>query len=224
MDADNLALEISKADFDLDYFTELILNDNQMRNEMVNLLCVFGQKGDINIYYHAYYIVDKASKIKPALFYEYWLLFVSLLTHRSTYHNCIGHWLLANVSKADKNDLFDKIYIQYFNGILHEKPIIAYCSIRDTIEVIRMKPQYIDYVTKLYLNVDSIVKLSKKRVELMKYDILNFFEEFGLQSSYIDKIQEFIESCKTSISPKTKRKARQLSSSTIVASVPTALN
>lgn len=213
MNTENLALEISKTSFDLDYFTRLILDDSQIRDEMVKLLCVFGQKGDINIYYHAYYIIDKASKMKPELFYKYWEVFVSLLTHKSTYHNSIGHWLLANVSRVDKNDLFDDIYIQYFNGFLHEKIIIARCSIQDSIEVVKHKPKYIDYVTDLYLNIDNKVKLNEKNCELMKYDILDFFEVFASQSKHEDKIQSFIENCKMSISPKTKKKARQLSSS-----------
>lgn len=159
---DNLAMEISKSNFDLDCFVQLILEDSKIRDEMIKLLCVFGKKGDINIYYHAYYIVDKASKNNPELFYKYWNIFVSLLSHKSTYHNCIGHWLLANISKVDKDDLFDEIYIQYFNGFCHEKLIIACCSIPDSLEVVRNKPKYIDYVTNLYLNVDSKVKLSEK--------------------------------------------------------------
>lgn len=79
------------------------------------------------------------------------------------------------------------------------------------LEVVKYKPKYIYYVTKLLLNIDTIVNFNEKNRELMKYEILNFFEEFATQANDAEHIQIFIESCKTSISPKTRKKTKQLS-------------
>ena len=61
------------------------------------------------VYYHCYYILDKASSRNPELFYKDWKKFEKLLDHENSYHRTIGVVMLSNLITADKEKLFDKI-------------------------------------------------------------------------------------------------------------------
>lgn len=64
----DLISKISDKNYDVDEFAEMALNNQQMRNKIVNLMLTHEK---IMVYYHAYYVVSKSSELKPELFYPY---------------------------------------------------------------------------------------------------------------------------------------------------------
>jgi hypothetical protein len=48
------------------------------------------------VYYHCYYVVEKASQKRPELFYPYWDDIAALLVHKNSYHRDFALDILGN--------------------------------------------------------------------------------------------------------------------------------
>lgn len=66
-------------------------------------------------------------------------------------------------------------------------------------------------MTNLYLELEKYITFNEKRIETIKYDILCFFESIYSTSSYKTEINDYINGCINSTSPKTRKKAKELS-------------
>ncbi|ULQ58787.1 hypothetical protein K7I13_09530 [Brucepastera parasyntrophica] len=101
-----LAEQISGTDADIAYFADLVLQNAGIRDAIVHLTVTHPH---INVYYHGYYILDKAIAQKPELFYGYWDLFADLLNHRNSYHRDIGMELIGNIAGEKTEKLLRKV-------------------------------------------------------------------------------------------------------------------
>ena len=164
----------------------------------------------IMVYYHCYYILDKASSRNPELFYKDWKKFEKLLDHENSYHRTIGLVMLSNLIPADKEKLFDKISDKYFMFINDKKITTARDCVTSTGKILRQCPDYIDKVMKLYLNMEKICEFKENQKALLLYDMFVIFEEFYEKTSYKNEINEKILANLKNTSPKTAKKAREL--------------
>ncbi len=106
MEKEILLKEISDADADIEKYAVLAVKNEEIRTELVSQMIT---NRYIMVYYHCYYILDKASSRNPELFYKDWKKFEKLLDHENSYHRTIGLVMLSNLIPADKEKLFDKI-------------------------------------------------------------------------------------------------------------------
>ena len=202
---DNLLIEIKKKDFDLDFFIEEVFINENLKDILVDKLL---NDKDIMMYYHAYYILDGASKRNPLAFYKYWEDFYSLIDYDNSYHRDIGLTLLANLTAVDSKNLFSNISKKYFSYINDEKFMTAHKTVENINKLCENKTEYINMVVDLFLSIDSICDFPEKQIELMKYNIIDFFENHYTSIENKDGIIEFVLKAKDSISPKTKKKAK----------------
>ena len=207
MDIENLLKEISDPDVDVEKHVKSILNDKEIRRELVNQMTV---NEHIMVYYHCYYILDKASSRNPELFYEYWKNFEKLLDHKNSYHRTIGLVMISNLIKADKEKFFDKISDKYFMFINDEKITTARDCVICTGKILRQRPDYIDRAVKLYLNMEKICKFKENQKALLLYDMFVIFEEFYEKTLYKKEINKKILENFENVSPKTRKKAGEL--------------
>lgn len=201
--------QIKKKDIDIEYFAKTILDDEDCRNEVIHYLLT---NRDIMVYYHSYYIVSFASEIKPQLFYVYWDDFISLLSHKNSYHRDIGMTLIANLVSVDSDNKFDNIFNEYITHINDEKFMTAQCCIKNLKKIIQYRQDLIGKVVGILLEIDDITSYPEKQKELFKYGILDIFDMIydKVKVEYKSKINFFIEDCLKSISPKTKKIAEKL--------------
>lgn len=207
MEREVLLREISKKNFDVDKFVDMIIEDEQIREEIVKQLLT-NQK--IMIYYHCYYIVSKASAIMPEFFYPYWSDFVLLLSHENSYHRDIGLTILANLTEVDDKGLFNDIFDDYFKHINDKKFMTAQCCVKNTAKIIEFKPNLREKIIELLLEIDQKTNYPERQLELLKYGALEVFEQVYSKTQFKKKIDSFIQAAVNSISPKTKKKANQL--------------
>ncbi|WP_132279901.1 hypothetical protein [Natranaerovirga hydrolytica] len=69
MSENSLIERIADKNVNICALAELVIEDENMREEVINLLLT---NEDIMVYYHCYYIISKASEEEPKLFYKYW--------------------------------------------------------------------------------------------------------------------------------------------------------
>lgn len=207
IDKDNLLAEIADQKLDVDKFVKLISADEILRAEIVKQLLT-NQK--IMVYYHCYYIVDKASQLQPGLFYQYWPEFALLLDHQNSYHRDIGLTIIANLTKVDQQDLFYDIFEDYFEHINDSKYMTAQCCVKNTAKIIKFKPALTDQIIELLLEIDLKTNYPERQLALLKYGVLEVFEQVYPKTQFKKKIASFIKTAVNSISPKTRKKASQL--------------
>jgi hypothetical protein len=207
MNATELTQEISVKDVNVDKFVQLAISDDHTRGEIMNQLMT---NPDIMVYYHCYYVVSKASAERPELFYQYWPEITSLLKHKNSYHRDIALTIIANLTQVDRDNLFSKIYPDYFEHINDSKFMTGQCCIRNSIKIIKHKPELQNKIVSLLLDVDNQCTYPEKQKELLKSDILEILDDVYEKVSDIKGVNEFIKDGISSISPKTKHKAQQL--------------
>lgn len=202
---ENFIYEVSKEDYDIDYFLQEIQKDELLKVEIIeNLL---GNK-DIMVYYHCYEILDKATLENPDNFYKYWNDFYSLLSHENSYHRDIGLTLIGNIISVDKENLFKGISNEYFSHIEDENFKVVNSCLKNINRICKYKKEYIEDITKVYLNIDNIWKFNEKQRELLKFYIIRFFETFYNDIEEKDTVVEYVKNLSSSISPKTRRRAK----------------
>lgn len=199
--------EIKDKNIDVEYFSNKVINDSRFREDIISELLT---NKDIMVYYHCYYIVSKASEIKPELFYDYWDEFVELINHKNSYHRDIGLTIIANLVTVDEKHYFDNILKDYLNHMNDEKFMTAQCCVKNLTKIVKSREDSRGKIIETLLAVDKKTPYSKKQKELLKCDILEVFDEVYEESEYKQSIAPFIKDCSNSISPKTKRKAKEL--------------
>jgi hypothetical protein len=71
MNTTEMIERIAEKDFDIAEFTQLAINDEKARKEIVHQMLT---NSAIMVYYHCYYIVEKASQKRPEIFYPFYFL------------------------------------------------------------------------------------------------------------------------------------------------------
>ncbi len=193
----------------IDDFVTQVIQDKGLRDEVV---CQLVTNSYIMVYYHCYYIVDKASQQRPDLFYPYWNLIAALLGHSNSYHRDIALTIVANLIPVDTQNLFSGIFEDYIRHINDEKFMTGHCCLRNLIKITRFKPEIRDHVLDILLSIDQRCDYPEKQKELLKYDVLEMVDGLyaGMAEKEREKIARFIRTAAGSISPKTRKKAKEL--------------
>lgn len=202
---EELARQISQNNIDIDYFVNIILKDKQLRNEIVDIII-----NHPKAYYYGYIILDKATELNPKLFYKYWDEFAKLLNHKNTYHRQIGIVILSNLSKVDKDDNFSKIIDNYLKCLYDKKIHIGVYTTKYLKEIIKNKPQYREKIINELLHHREETPYSQKQEALLEYGILEIFENIYNEIEKKENINAFIIDKQESISPKTKKKSKEM--------------
>lgn len=207
MNPEELIQSIRARDVDIDRFANLAIENETIRDEIIRQMI---SNPDIMVYYHCFYVAIKASEARPDLFYKYWHDIASLLDHKNSYHRDIALTILANLITADNLNLFSGLFSSYFSHINDSKFMTAHFCILSSKKIISCKPELGNAIIELLLEVDQLCSYSDKQKALLKADILEVMEEAYDRVENRQGIHEFINSCKTSISPKTKARARTI--------------
>jgi hypothetical protein len=199
--------KIAQKDFDAGEFLPAALNDEYARDEMVKQMAT---NPDIMVYYHCYYVVSKASKQKPELFYGYWEVIANLLGHENSYHRNFALDIIGNLTGVDGDNRFSDIEENYFGLINDVKFTTGHCCVQNLVKIYRHKGGLRDRIVGLLLDIDNQCAYTEKQMALLKYDVLEIFDEIYEDRQEVDRIDEFIRMQVDSTSPKTGKKAREL--------------
>ena len=207
MDTTELIQEISVKDVDVDRLVRLAVDQDHIKDEIVRQMMTHPH---IMVYYHCYYVVKKASRKRPELFYQYWHDIASLLEHKNSYHRDFALTIIANLTQVDQGNLFAKIFHDYFEHINDEKFMTGQCCVQSSIKLLRIMPKLQDQTRALLLDVDNRCAYTEKQKALLKCDVLEVLD--GVYEGISDKkgVNEFTKAGVSSISPKTRRKAKEL--------------
>ena len=199
--------KIAEVEFDLNEFVQLAINDDNARNEIVHQMLT---NPAIMVYYHCYYVVDKASQKQPDLFYPYWPEIAELLHHENSYHRDFAVEIIGNLTGVDQENRFAEIEDAYFAIINDEKFMTGNCCVKNLLKIYRHKVELRARVIETLLDIDNRCDYTEKQKGVLKADVLEIFDEVYEEAPRRDEINEFIRAQVDCISPKTRKKAKEL--------------
>jgi hypothetical protein len=207
MNAIEMIEKIAEKDFDVDEFVQIAIEDHNAREEIVSQMLT---NSGIMVYYHCYYVVEKASQKQPELFYPYWDDIAALLHHKNSYHRDFALDILGNLTSVDHADRFSEVKDEYFDVINDEKFMTGNCCVRNLRKIYRYKSELRGQIIDMLLDIDNCCDYTEKQKAVLKADVLEIFDEVYEEVKEQDEISEFIRAEIHSISPKTRKKAKEL--------------
>jgi len=207
MNTKEMIEKIAEKEFDLNEFVQLAINDENARNEIVHQML---SNSAIMVYYHCYYVVNRASQKLPDMFYPYWGEIAKLLHHENSYHRDFAVEIIGNLTKVDQENRFAVIEDAYYGIINDEKFMTGNCCVKNLLKIYRHKVEQRARVIETLLDIDNRCDYTEKQKGVLKADVLEIFDEVYEEAPRRDEINEFIKAEVNCISPKTKKKAKEL--------------
>ncbi len=117
---------------------------------------------------------------------------------------------MSELTQADRGNRFSEIYDDCFEHINDEKLTTGQCCVQNSIKITRSKPQLKEQIASLLLDLDNRCTYPQRQKELLRYDVLEVLDDVYEGVSDRQSIDEFVRACTRSVSPKTRRKAKEL--------------
>ena len=207
MNNSELIEQIAEKDFDVDTFVQLAIKNEHVRNEVVHQMLT---NSAIMIYYHCYYIVDKASQERPKLFISFWGEIAKLLQHKNSYHRDFALDIIGNLTIVDLENRFLEIRDEYISTINDEKFMTGIHCVKNLLKIYQNKPDQRESILNLLLDIDRQCEYTEKQIGVLKADVLEIFDEIYEDIPERNRINEFLRTEANCISPKTRKKAKEL--------------
>jgi hypothetical protein len=207
MNTTEMIEKIAEKDFDLNEFVQIAITDENARNEIVDQMLT---NSVIMVYYHCYYVIDKASQTHPETFYSYWGKIAALLHHENSYHRDFAVEIIGNLTKVDQENRFAEIEDEYFGIVNDKKFMTGNCCVKNLLKIYRHKAQLRERVIDTLLDINNRCDYTEKQKGVLKADVLEIFDEVYEEAPRRDEINDFIIAEVNCISPKTRKMAKEL--------------
>jgi len=145
------------------------------------------------------------SEKHPEGLYGEWDFFADLIHRGNAFHKYIAIYIIANLTKADSENKFEKIFDAYY-GLLGDKSVIppAHVAVNSG-KIALAKPELQAEITNRLLDIDATVQRHK---DLVKASAIEAFEAYFEKSQDQARIIAFVKAQLNCESPKTREKAK----------------
>jgi len=145
------------------------------------------------------------SENHPDSVYGRWDFFANLIRKGNSFHKYMAIWIIANLTKADPENKFEKLFDDYY-GLLSDKSVIPAAHVAAKSGIIALaKPEQQAEITSRLLDIDNTVQRHK---DLVKASAIEAFDAYFEQSKDQARIIEFVEAQLNCDSPKTRKIAK----------------
>ena len=144
------------------------------------------------------------SEKHPEGLYSKWDFFAHLIHRGNAFHKYIAIYIIANLTKADADNKFEKLFDAYY-GLLGDKSVIppAHVAVNSG-KIALTKPELEAKITNRLLNIDGTVQRHK---DLVKASAIEAFDAYFEKSKDQERIIEFVKAQLNCESPKTRKMA-----------------
>jgi len=160
------------------------------------------------IRYNSHKILCLISQEHPRILYPQWDYLAQFLESDNTYHKLSAVLLLANLTKVDKDNKFEKVFDRFY-GLLNDKSFITAAYVAGASgKIVKAKPKLQTRITNRLLSIDK-THHQQERKDLVKASIIEAFEEYFDQTRNKKRIIEFVKKQLNCKSPKTRKTAKE---------------
>ena len=196
--------EMNDKDVDIESVAEKALKDERLLSELMDGLT--SKKETFR--YNCFKVLMLISEKQRAVLYPEWDYFVEQLSSDNTYRRLSALHLIANLTKVDTENRFEKIFDKYFS-LLDDKSVIPAAHIAGASgRIAKAKPQLETYITTQLLNIDK-THYNPERKDLIKGYAIEAFGEYFEEAIDKEKIIGFVKQQLKAQSPKTRKLAQE---------------
>jgi hypothetical protein len=180
---------------------ELAVKDDHVLQELLD--GVLSKKEAVR--YGSFQALNLLSKKHPERLYDKWNFLVDLMRSANTHHKYTAIYLIANLTRVDSEEKFEKLFDAYY-GMLSDKSVIPPAHVAlNSGKIALAKPKLQGEITSRLLNIDNVVQRHKN---LVKASAIEAFDAYFEESKDQKRIIEFVTAQLDSDSPKTRKKAQ----------------
>jgi hypothetical protein len=180
---------------------EMALKDEKVPQELLN--GVLSKKDAVR--YGSFKALNILSEKHPEKLYGKWDFFADLMHSNNTHRKYIAIYIIANLTRADAENKFEKLFEAYY-GLLGDKSVIppAHVAVNSG-KIALAKPKLEAEITSRLLDIDATVQRHK---DLVKASAIEAFEVYFEKSKDKARIIAFVKAQLNCESPKTREKAK----------------
>jgi hypothetical protein len=181
---------------------QLALKDEKVLQEAFDGVL---SKNDI-VRQNSFQTLNFLSENHPDSVYGKWDFFANLIRKGNSFHKYMAIWIIANLTKADPENKFEKLFADYY-GLLGDKSVIPAGHVAAKSGIIALaKPELQAEITNRLLDIDSTVQRHK---DLVKAGAIESFDAYFEESTNQERIIEFVKAQLDCESPKTRKIAKE---------------
>ena len=155
---------------------------------------------------NSFQVLNFLSEKHPDKIYDRWDFFANLIRKGNSFHKYMAIWIIANLTKANPENRFEKLFGDYY-GLLGDQSVIPAGHVAAKSGIIALaKPELQGDITSRLLDIDNTVQRHK---DLVKAGAIESFDAYFEQSKDQERIIEFVKAQLNCESPKTRRIAKE---------------
>ncbi|MFX0161913.1 MAG: hypothetical protein ACFE68_01075 [Candidatus Hodarchaeota archaeon] len=148
------------------------------------------------------------SEEHPELIYSEWDYFAELLTSDNSFHKYMAIYLIASLTRVDKENKFEKIFDKYYDLLDYKSVIPPSHTAKNSGKIAKAKPNLQTKITNKLLSIDE-THHKPERKDLIKGYAIEAFNEYFEEAENKKEILEFVKKQLKSKSPTTIKKAKE---------------
>jgi hypothetical protein len=197
--------DLSEKDVDLESVVNIALESEDYLSELIANL----RSKKETIRFNSSQALYLISQQNPDVLYPLWDFFFELIQGDNTYWKCSGIPIIANLTRVDKENKFERMFERYFGLMDDKKSFIpaAYLA-KSAATIVRAKPNLETKITRRLMKIDQ-TRHDPQRRDLVKSDIIKAFDEYFEQAEDKNEIIEFVRKQLECDSPKTRKAAKK---------------
>ena len=176
-------------------------------NAVISELLAGIQSSQDPIRYNSFKVILLISEDNPEFLYPHWLLFEKMLDNDNSYFKDIAVQVIANLTKIDTENRFEKLFDKYFGELNSEKTMVAGHAAGNAGKIALAQPGLQSRISDKLINISMTYR--GKQVDLIKGYTIEAFGQYYDKAPKKNKerILEFVKNEQTSRSPRTRKAA-----------------
>jgi len=192
--------EMNDKDVDIETVAEKALADRELLSEILDGLT----SKEETLRYNCHKVLMHISETNGKSLYPKWDYFVELLSSENSYRKMSAIHLIANLTKVDTENRFEKIVDKYY-GLLDDKSmIVAIYVAASSGGIVKAKPQLEREITNRLLDIDR-THHPEGRKPLIKAGAIEAFDKYFPEAADKERIISFVKEQQNCDSPKTRK-------------------
>ena len=197
--------DINKKNVSVESIAKKVVNDKKLLDDLLENV----SSDNAVIKYKSLKVLMYLSEQQSELLYPEWDFFVKLLDNENTFLRTIGANTIANLTKIDNKNKFEKIFDKYYS-LLEDESMINAANIAGRSGIIaKSKPNLQNKITDKLLDIDKTHHSSECKNIIKGKAILSFGEYIG-EFEDKEKIIQFVKKELKNTRSATRKKAEKL--------------
>ena len=195
--------EMNNKEVDIETVAEKASANRELLSEILDGLT----SKEETLRYNCHKVLMHISETNGRLLYPEWDFFLELLSSDNSYRKMSAVQLIANLTKVDTENRFEKIVDKYY-GLLDDKSmIVAIYVASNSGGIVRSKPQLEREITNKLLDIDR-THHPEGRKPLIKAGAIEAFDKYFAKATDKERILAFVKEQQNCDSPKTRKIAQ----------------